>query len=320
MKAPFPWHTCPPLSSRRPKVAVIGDIMLDRTTLGETRRLSPEAPVPVLLPQEELLRPGGAALVALNAAAMQADVSLVGVHGDDDAGSVLRERIDASALQSAWLIKDPSRPTTVKHRFVAQGQQLLRVDHESTAPLGDSLVATLAPALREAVTDADVVLLSDYAKGLFSAALIQEVRLHARGPIWADPKPANAAWFRGIDGLMPNQLEAEALAGGPFDEDDGATWLTMLRAQLGVGNLVVTRGDHGMVLQTLTGDTHWVEAPSHPVFDVTGAGDVGFAAFGTLLAHGVDAADALAFAAQAASWSVSQIDPKVIPPQVDPSA
>lgn len=274
------------------RVLVVGDLMLDRYITGSVGRISPEAPVPVLRHGGERRVAGGAANVARNLVGLGLDVSVAGVCGDDAEGAALRSLLADEGIDGAALLTDASRPTTCKTRVIGNRQQMLRIDSERVAPLADA--AALIQAVDERMESADVLLLSDYAKGVLlgdtCAALIAAAA--ARGlPVLVDPKGRDFGRYRGATLLTPNRAEL-ALAVGA---DDGNLSELLqeadrLRAELGLSELVVTLGELGMALLDETGTVR-VAATAREVFDVSGAGDTVIATLAAGLAVGLDPVD-----------------------------
>ncbi len=277
---------------RNRRVLVVGDLMLDRYITGSVGRISPEAPVPVLRHGGERCVAGGAANVARNLIGLGLEVSLAGVCGDDADGEVLRSLLADDGIDAGALLTDANRPTTSKTRIIGNRQQMLRIDSERVAPLTDT--AALIEAVGERLEAADVLLLSDYAKGVLlgdsNAALIGAAT--ARGvPVLVDPKGRDFDRYRGATLLTPNRAEL-ALALGA-DEADLVALLQeagRLRTELGLSELVVTLGELGMALLDETGTTR-VAATAREVFDVSGAGDTVIATLAAGLAVGLDPVD-----------------------------
>ncbi len=202
------------------RVVVVGDVMLDRYVRGAASRLSPEAPIPVLRPTSSRATLGGAANVALNVATLGGQVSLVGVIGDDAAGAEVGRLLAASAGIVPHLVVAAGRPTTAKTRFMVGVHQLLRLDEETTATIDEATAATLLQHFSRALRNADIVVLSDYAKGVLSDAVLQAVLAQARElgrVVIADPKRPEFAAYRGATVLTPNEVEVQ-----PFSEIDAA--------------------------------------------------------------------------------------------------
>ena len=288
------------------RVAVVGDAMLDEFLWGDATRISPEAPVPVVLLEQQTRSLGGAANVAANIAALGGHPILFSVLGDDIAGERLSElaRGAGVALGSVPVLAD--RPTTVKHRVFARNKHLLRFDWEATSPIPAAAEREILAALRRH-DRFDAVVISDYAKGCCTPALVRGVaRLCARRRIrWCvDPKLAGLH-YRGADVVKPNLVELEALSGLParnLEELRRAAAATIRRH--GCRNLLVTRGQHGMALFSARGPEHILNSNGRQVADVTGAGDTVLAALGLGLAARLTPLQAASVANLAAGFVV----------------
>ena len=259
---------------RHVRVAIVGDVMLDRYLFGDVERISPEAPVPIVIVENEQDVPGGAANVAANVLALGGRPSLVGIVGDDPPGEVLRRELAALAIDGDGLVAVPGRPTTSKTRILARGQQVVRIDREVTNPLPDRYRDALLAAAYRALAESDVLVLSDYAKGVLDAALIEELIKAAtkrKLPIVADPKPKELPACRGATLLTPNRRELEAATGGHFTDEDSDFEAT--RKRLGVDHLLVTLGAEGMTLASAGQPIKRAPSIAREVFDVSGAGD-----------------------------------------------
>jgi len=298
------------------RVLLVGDLMMDEWVFGNVSRISPEAPIPVvtmpLTPDARADKPGGAGNVAAILLALGASVRVVGVTGDDDFGRRLRADLEARGADVSRLLADPSRPTTHKLRILAGRQQLLRIDTESDEPLASDISGRLQDAIRAGLDQADVVLVSDYAKGVVSeaslpASLIAAARA-AEIPFCADPKPANIDLFRGAALVSPNESEAlqaagpATNAGAPHPPTRSlppavAAAGRALRERLDADAVFITRGDRGIAV--FGPDDHVAEVPA-----ATGSGDVGD---GTGCGDAVSATSALALAAGASAIEAAQI-------------
>jgi D-beta-D-heptose 7-phosphate kinase/D-beta-D-heptose 1-phosphate adenosyltransferase len=290
------------------RIVVVGDVMLDRYIVGETERLSPEAPVPVVHVRESRSALGGAANVAANVKAIGAEVRLVGVVGDDQHGVSIRAELAAQHLLDGNLLTVARRPTTTKTRIVARGQQIVRIDEEVEALLDEGDLDRLTDLVLGALEGADALLLEDYNKGALAPKLIRTVIDAARKrglPVVVDPKFRQFFDYAGATVFKPNRRELEAALGAAVDLESpdalpGA--LTRLR----VDNLLLTLGPAGMVL--VTRDRHVIRIPSlaREVFDVSGAGDTVTAWVGTMLAAGGTLLEAALLATYAAGIEVSK--------------
>jgi rfaE bifunctional protein kinase chain/domain len=264
-------------------VLVVGDVMLDRYWYGDASRISPEAPVPVLLFTGEEVRLGGAANVAANCAALGARTRLLSVVGRDEAGKRLEKLLKAKRV-TASLHRDARVHTTQKLRVIARRQQLLRIDMEK-APSTEVLASKLAD-FRAALKDCDVVLLSDYGKGGLEhiGVMIREAR-KAGKTVLVDPKGDDYARYKGATVLTPNLAELRQVVGTWKNEKDLAGRANALREKLKLDALLLTRGEEGMILFRNKKSIH-VKAEKHEVSDVTGAGDTVIATLAVMLAAG----------------------------------
>jgi rfaE bifunctional protein kinase chain/domain len=298
-------------AASRTRVLVVGDVMLDRYWFGEVERISPEAPVPVVRIARNEERPGGAANVARNAAALGAQVTLISVIGEDEAGKAL-ERLLAAERVHTSLHRDAALPTTVKLRVIGRQQQLLRIDFETT-PSHEILASKLADYERT-LPDFDVVVLSDYGKGGLAhiARMIELARAHGTR-VLVDPKGEDYLRYRGATMLTPNRVEFREVAGGWRNEAELATKAQTLRSELSLEALLITRAEEGMSLFTDAGALH-IPAQAREVFDVSGAGDTVIATLGVLLGAGAEFASAVRIANQAAGIVVGKLGTAVVHP------
>ncbi|HPT49556.1 MAG TPA: D-glycero-beta-D-manno-heptose-7-phosphate kinase [Accumulibacter sp.] len=295
------------LSSTR--LLIVGDVMLDRYWFGDVARISPEAPVPVVKVARCEERPGGAANVARNVAALGARVALLSVVGDDEAGHSLQHLLASSGIDVS-LQRDAAVNTTVKLRVIGRQQQLLRIDFETT-PSHEVLRAKLAEFTRR-LPDCDAVILSDYGKG--GLAHIGEMIGLARAAgkiVLIDPKGDDFSKYAGASVLTPNRAELRAVIGRWRDEDDLACKAENLRSQLGLDALLMTRSEDGMSLFHAGGALH-EKAVAREVFDVSGAGDTVIATLAAMLACGVAWPDAVHVANVAAGVVVGKLGTAVV--------
>ena len=293
------------------RVLIVGDVMLDRYWFGDVERISPEAPVPVVKIARTDERPGGAANVARNAAALGAQVSLISVIGDDEPGRSL-ERLLATDHVRTSLHRDATLPTTVKLRVIGRQQQLLRIDFE-TMPSNAALDAKLSDFER-ALPDFDVVVLSDYGKGGLAHIARMIERARARGtPVLVDPKGDDYGRYRGATLLTPNRNEFREVAGSWRTEAELAAKAQAMRADLAIGALLITRSEEGMSLYTDQGAQHFA-AQAREVYDVSGAGDTVISTLGVLLGARADLGSAVRIANQAAGVVVGKLGTAVVHP------
>ncbi|GAC1038238.1 bifunctional D-glycero-beta-D-manno-heptose-7-phosphate kinase/D-glycero-beta-D-manno-heptose 1-phosphate adenylyltransferase HldE [Pseudomonas sp. No.117] len=285
-------------------VLVVGDVMLDRYWHGTTSRISPEAPVPVVRVDQHEDRPGGAANVALNIAALGAPAYLVGVTGQDEAADALTDSLRAAHVQVRFQ-RIAQQPTIVKLRIMSRHQQLIRVDFEEPFDTDAQALASDTAAMLAGVK---VLVLSDYGKGALKnhQALIQLAR--ARNiPVLADPKGKDFSIYRGASLITPNLSEFEAIVGVCADDAELVAKGSELMARLDLGALLVTRGEHGMTLLRPGQAALHLPARAREVFDVTGAGDTVISTLAAALAAGEELPQAVALANLAAGIVVGKL-------------
>ncbi|MGC2457677.1 MAG: D-glycero-beta-D-manno-heptose-7-phosphate kinase [Gallionellaceae bacterium] len=291
-------------------VLVVGDVMLDRYWFGDVERISPEAPVPVLKVGRIEERPGGAANVARNVAALGARCTLLSVVGEDEAGDCLEKLLGQQHNVTALLHRDATISTTIKLRAIARHQQLLRIDFE-TQPSHEVLHAKLED-FRVQLPHADVVVLSDYGKGGLAhiAEMIRSARAAGK-PVLVDPKGEDYARYRGATLLTPNRGEFRQVAGGWESEEELIAKAQKLRIELQLDALLVTRSEEGMSLFREHDVIHEA-AHAREVFDVSGAGDTVIATLATMLASGADIKSAMHIANRAAGIVVGKLGTAVV--------
>jgi len=292
-------------------VLVVGDVMLDRYWFGDVERISPEAPVPVVKIARTEERPGGAANVARNVAALGAHVSLLSATGTDEPADALLRLLATDRISTSFL-RDAALTTTVKLRVIGRQQQLLRIDFETAPP--NELLASNLDAFDRLLADANALVLSDYGKGGLVHITTMIDRARAAGkPVLVDPKGDDWERYRGATLITPNRSEFRQVAGRARDEADLARRAQALRQQLGIGALLVTRSEEGMSLYSDAGALT-IPAQAREVFDVSGAGDTVIAALGALLAAGAALPDAMAIANEAAGVVVGKLGTAVAEP------
>jgi rfaE bifunctional protein kinase chain/domain len=295
----------------RARVLVVGDVMLDRYWFGDVSRISPEAPVPVVRIERTEERPGGAANVARNCAALGAQTGLLSVVGADEAGDALARLVAGEGVRAS-LHRDGTLATTVKLRVIARGQQLVRADFESD-PSHEVLTEKLAE-FEGCLGEYDVVVLSDYGKG--GLTHIERMIGLARGAgktVLVDPKGDDYARYRGAHLLTPNLNELREVVGRWKDEADLTARAQRLRGELGLDALLLTRGPQGMTLYRDDG-VHGVPAKQRDVADVTGAGDTVIATLAVLLGAGAPLPEAVRVANHAAGIVVGKLGTAVVRP------
>jgi D-beta-D-heptose 7-phosphate kinase/D-beta-D-heptose 1-phosphate adenosyltransferase len=271
------------------RVVVVGDVMLDRYLAGQVRRISPEAPVPIVEVERIYERAGGAANVAANLRQLGAQTTLVGVVGADEDGARLRAVLADHGLGGGALVEVPGRPTTVKTRVVAHNQQIVRIDREQVAP-ADGLIAEAILAAFDESGPCDIVILSDYAKGVLSrhvcADLISRCRFTGV-PVVVDPKGRDYQRYTGATAITPNQSEAaQAIGAAGGDDLDLARCRRFFLDELRLDAALITQGERGMTLLLPHHPPRAFPATAREVADVTGAGDTAAGVFALCLAAG----------------------------------
>jgi D-beta-D-heptose 7-phosphate kinase/D-beta-D-heptose 1-phosphate adenosyltransferase len=293
-------------------VLCIGDLMLDEFVYGEVSRISPEAPAPVIAVQRSETNIGGAGNVARNVASLGARCIFVGLIGEDEAGAKLKAALARENLIESVLVADPTRPTTRKVRFVSEhfSTHMLRADWELASPASADIEQKLIDAILPHLPRADIVLLSDYAKGVLTARVIRNVIDAARKAgkrVIVDPKSANLAIYRGATLLTPNRREFAEATRSRADTEKGIADAAQDLMQLAdCEAMLVTQSEHGMTLVPRTGEA--IHVPAYPVKvrDVSGAGDTVVAALAVTLSAGADWETALRMANAAAAVAVSK--------------
>jgi D-beta-D-heptose 7-phosphate kinase/D-beta-D-heptose 1-phosphate adenosyltransferase len=292
-----------------PHVLLVGDVMLDRYLVGAVERISPEAPVPVLHVQRSFNRPGGAGNVAVNMSAMGGRPTLLAAVGADDAGRLLAAALEADGVAGTGLVPSAATPTTVKTRLLAGHNQIARFDEES--PLVDTATRDRVVALvREHIAEADVAVISDYAKGVCDAAVCRAVIEAARDrgiPVIVDPKGHDFSRYAGAAVLTPNRAETMAVVGFPIRGPDEAVRAgQILRRDHGIDAVVVTLGEQGMVVVAADGSAV-IPTQARQVYDVTGAGDSAVATLAVALGRGFELSAACFLANAAAGLQVARV-------------
>ena len=298
-------------SMRGRRVFVLGDVMLDEFVWGRVSRISPEAPVPVVQVTGQSFHLGGAGNVAANVRALGAGAVLAGVVGRDAAGQRVRVALAAAGVEARLVEVGGARPTTVKTRIVAHGQQVVRADREDAADVPAPAEAALVEALRRDLPTCGALVVSDYQKGVVTASLLRRVLPLARRrgvPVLVDPKVRHFRLYRGATVVTPNQLETEQATGlrleGPAELRAAGRRLLSL---LGCRAALVTRGEHGLSLFERGRPPLHVPTAAREVFDVTGAGDTVVATMALALAAGARLAEAAVLANCAAGVVVGKV-------------
>lgn len=309
----------------RRRVLVVGDLMLDRYSYGNAERLSPDAPVPILAIEKQEQRPGGAANVCLDLLALDCDVDVVGIVGDDEAGSALCDAMEQAGCNTDGVIATDQRPTTVKHSYIGlaqhrHAQKMFRVDHEDRQPIDDALESRIVASVAERIAQADVLCIEDYDKGALThqvCRLIIVLASQANVPVLVDPAAiSDYSKYQGATTITPNRIEALRALGQPEVGDLDTSALektaTTLRTQLELDTVVLTADRHGAFLVTENNQC-WLPARARKVYDVTGAGDMVLAVLAGAIANGCDWQTAVRLANVAAGLEVERFGIVPIP-------
>lgn len=305
---------------------VVGDFMLDQHLYGDAERLSADAPVPILAVRRRDARPGGAANVAMDLAALRGRVVVFGVVGKDDAANELRESLAKEQVDATGLIADPSRPTTVKQSLIGLAQarhpqKMFRVDFESSEPIAAEVQDQLIAAFAARLPEADVVCIEDYNKGVCCERLCREIiRLakEAGKPVFVDPaKLESYARYRGATTITPNRTEAEHATGmrthAGASPSHNAEVAKRLLTEVDLEAVVLTLDRHGALLLTREGEPVAVPTIARQVYDVTGAGDMFLAGLAAARANGIGWEESVRFANAAAGLEVEVFGVQPIP-------
>jgi rfaE bifunctional protein kinase chain/domain len=282
------------------RVAVVGDLMLDRYFWGTVSRISPEAPVPVVEVDEESTRLGGAANVANNIASLGGVPVMMGVVGRDIGAEILKKLIAGNGFPTDGIVIDDSRPTTIKTRVIAHGQHVVRIDQEKKADLNAGVQAKIIAGLEKQIESLDGIILEDYNKGVLTKGLIQSVITLAKEhkkTITVDPKFNNFFDYQGVSVFKPNRKEAEeALGHRLYDYRDMEAAALELFTRLNAENVLLTLGEKGMLLLERNGSLAHVETKARNVADVSGAGDTVIATLTMAMVAGASVRESAALA------------------------
>ncbi len=300
---------------RGARIACVGDLMVDRFVYGEVTRVSPEAPIPVLARQRELVMLGAAGNVARNAAALGGDVRLIGLIGGDAEGHEALRLIEAEPGVEGFVVTDAGRPTTLKTRFVSGGQQLLRVDMETSGPAVGEVEQRLLRTIRDVAKDVGVVLISDYGKGVVTDAVIAAARASGATMI-VDSKARSFARYGEVDIVKPNAAELAHATDMPTSTNDEiAAALTHALSLCQAKAILVTRSAKGISLAVRGEPVRHFPGVPREVFDASGAGDTTLAALGLAIAAKVPIEDAIQFAMLASGVAVGKAGTAVVTPE-----
>ena len=289
-------------------IIVLGEVMLDKYTYGKVERINPEAPVPILNVVEERYTLGGAGNVANNVASLKHDVFLISIINNDEFGKCIEDLCNKNNIKYCFI--SDGRPTIVKHRFVAMGynQQLLRVDYEKIRPIDDSLAEKILEVIKKLNGEADILIISDYAKGVITKKLMDNIKKTFKGKILVDPKPKNIEFYKGVYLIKPNLKEASQIAGREIENNDKDVEKAGLElVDRYNSNFVITRSEKGATLITLNGDIYHIPTKVKEVHDVSGAGDTFIATLAYALDKGYDLVEAVKLANKASSIVVGKV-------------
>lgn len=303
------FNTVKTFGSQAQHALVIGDVMLDRYLIGNVDRISPEAPVPVVLLNEQNERAGGAANVAANLALLGIKTHIIGCVGNDAEGDSLKRRISAIGVDTSAIINTKHRPTIAKTRILGGHQQMLRLDQESSAAFNDEEVCQVLEAVTtELARQPSIVILSDYAKGLLNDTVCQQIISACKKqsiPVLVDPKGRDYTKYKGATALTPNKKETAEVCGTHPDDADLINKAAVLKESLALDFLAVTRGEEGITL--IDDTTHQIDATAQKVFDVSGAGDTVIATLAAGLIHALSPIESLQLANLAAGIVVGKV-------------
>jgi D-glycero-beta-D-manno-heptose-7-phosphate kinase len=303
-------------SSRR--ITVIGDLMLDEFVWGKVGRISPEAPVPVVEVTGESFYPGGAANVARNLREFVEGVAIIGLLGKDRSGQHLLDLLSEQKIDTSNTVEEATFHTIVKTRIIARHQQVVRVDREKFVGPSAPQIGKVVAAVRKNIPEIDAIIFEDYGKGFLSTELVSQIADAARGAgkiVAADPNPRNLVQWRGLTVIKPNRTEAFLAAGIPSGDPDtvpsqdadlkraGETLLKKWETE----NVLITLGEHGMMLFQEKETPHYIPTKAREVFDVSGAGDTAIALFTLGLACGATPTEAAEIANHASAVVVSKL-------------
>ena len=288
------------------KVLVIGDIMLDKHIRGIVQRLNPESPVPLIDVHEEEYAPGGAANVATNIASLGGEVFLIGVIGQDNSGEVLVDELRQRDVNTDYIVVQEDIPTIFKVRAYAQHQQLIRFDYEKKDSINSNTFQRIFSNLDDIVPEIDIIVISDYAKGLITHEIMNKLKTYGK-KIIVDPKPKHKDMYKNVFLIKPNAKEACEMAGVNYEVGiDYNNIGNVLRSKFN-SNILISLGAEGMALFKLDNGYIKLDTEAKDVFDVTGAGDTVIATLALCIAKGYKLEDAAKIANKAAGIVVGKV-------------
>jgi len=298
------------------RILVIGDLMRDIFIWGRVKRISPEAPVPVVEVERETEMLGGAANVVNNLVVLGAKVYLAGVVGDDQVGKGLIGELRAKGVKLEAVISEPNRATTIKTRIIAHSQQVVRFDRENRQRISIQSQNKIIKSIEKIMPKVDLVVISDYAKGVISeqfTSLLFPLVHNYKKKILVDPKPVNLAFYRGADVITPNHIEAGNAVGIEAETDQGVEKAgRILLERLSASAILITRGEQGISLIERNHPARHIPTVAREVYDVTGAGDTVISTLGVALASGLDLYSATILANLAAGIGVGKLGTSVV--------
>ena len=304
---------------RNVKVLVVGDLILDEFIWGEVSRISPEAPVPVVWVKKESFMPGGASNVANNLRSLGASVYSVGVIGDDEHGAILKSELEQKGIDTAGIITDESRPTTLKTRVVAHHQQVVRIDKERIDGIAGRIMSKMASYVEAMVKKVDAVIIEDYGKGVITPALLTRIVPAAKRSgkiISVDPKEEHFRYYRGISVITPNHHEAAKAVGFEIKDDAALKKAgAALLKKIGCRIALITLGENGMAVFQKNKPMKHIPTVAQEVFDVSGAGDTVISSYTLSLAAGADPVQSAHIANCAAGIVVGKVGIAVVTPE-----
>ena len=300
------------------RITVIGDLMLDEFVWGKVGRISPEAPVPVVEVTGESFYPGGAANVARNLREFVDRVSVIGIIGNDPSGRQLRELLAAQDIDTSNVVGDDDFRTIVKTRIIALHQQVVRVDREKIVAPSAAQIEKAVAAVRDGIRETDAIIFEDYGKGFVTSELVTQISREARAAgkiVAADPNPRHSVNWHGVTVVKPNRTEAFLAAGVPWRDPDEAPEKDVdlerageaLLKQWETKYVLITLGEHGMMLFQQNEAPHYIPTKARQIFDVSGAGDTAIALFTLGLVCGATPIEAAEIANYGSAVVVSKL-------------
>ncbi len=297
-------------------VLVVGDLMVDEFIWGDVKRVSPEAPVPIVNITGETFHPGGAANVMANIHSLGGNVYVAGVIGDDREGKQLIADLNRKGISAEGIIVDTHRPTTLKTRIVVKSQQMIRIDREKQEPMDERIINQLLDYIKRVISEVKTIVISDYGKGVVGQRLLEElIPLAKKHDIITivDPKIGNFGYYKGVSIITPNHFEAQDLTGIMIkDEASLKQCMEAIIRRLECQIVITTRGEEGMSILKDTGEIFHIPTVAKEVYDVTGAGDTVVAVLSISLGAGVDIQDAAQLANYAAGIVVGKIGTAIV--------